>query len=225
VGLEARERTGEGQYLETVMLTSMAYAVSEWSVSWPGKEDRVVDSGLHGFGALHRLYPTAENSWLYVEAPRERHWPALCEALGRPDLVDDARFATADARRANDDALADELGAAFAARSADDWAGALRAAGVPAVRADGIDHGAFMLGDEHCRAVGVSVQTIQPGLPDYWRAGFAIDLPGVERRLAPSPLLGEQTEQVLRGIGRTDADIARLEQAGVTTAVGTVLPS
>ena len=42
-----------------------------------------------------------------------------------------ARFATADERRSNDDALADQLGAAFAARSADDWAGALRAAGVP----------------------------------------------------------------------------------------------
>lgn len=225
VGLEARERTGEGQYLETVMLTSMAYAVSEWSAAWPAKPDRVVDGGLHGFSALHRLYPLEDGSWLYLEAPRQRQWEALCRTIGRADLPTDPRFVTTQARADHDDELIGELTAALAGRSADEWSALLVAAGVAAVRADGIDHGEFMLAGEQARATGAAVQTTQPGLPDYWRAGFAIDIAGVRREPAPSAELGSHTAAVLTELGYSRAELDRMDADGVTTAVGIDLPS
>src|SRR5690606_20816197 len=172
VGLHARERTGRGQVLETTMLTSMAYAVSEWSVRYAGKREREVDPGQHGFGALHRLYQTAEG-WLFLECHRERHWQALGEALD-PSLARDPRFATATGRAEHDAELAERIGRALAKKGASEWQQRLLEAGVPALRADGIDHARFMLDDPHCRENGIAVLAEQPGTPRSARAGPAI---------------------------------------------------
>ena len=56
----------------------------------------------------------------------DRHWPALCRAVGRSDWLDDDRFATARARAANGAALIGELDAIFASRALDEWARGLR---------------------------------------------------------------------------------------------------
>jgi crotonobetainyl-CoA:carnitine CoA-transferase CaiB-like acyl-CoA transferase len=117
-----------------------------------------------------------------------------------------------------------DLVSAFAARSADELVAVLADVGVPAVRADGISHAEFMLNDAHCRAVGVSVETEQPGLPRYWRAGPAVHFGAAPTPIASSPDLGAQTAAVLTELGYTDADIADLQARGVTRAIGHGLP-
>lgn len=223
VGLHARERTGRGQTLETTMLTSMAYAVSEWSLRHPGKRDREVDPGQHGFGALHRLYETGEG-WLYLECPRERHWLALCEAID-PALSRDPRFASADARAAHDADLAGALAGRLAAKSADDWERLLLAAGVPALRADGIDHARFMLEHPHCRENRIAVMAEQPGTPRAARAGPVLEFADHPTPIEPAAILGGETAVVLRWLGYDEATIADLEERGITRAVGNALPS
>lgn len=231
VGLEARERTGRGQYIETVMLTSMAYAVSEWGVTWNGKRDRVVDAGMQGFHALHRLYPTADG-WLYLEIHKHAEWKALCRSLGRDDLTDAERFkpffapwvAIDDSNRAANDELSELLGGLFAQHAAADWVRALRIGGVPVVRADGISHDDFMLRSDYARENGVAVLAAQEGMDQYWRAGPAFELSERRVPIAPSDPLGNHTEAVLRSIGYTDAQLAALAAKGVTTPTGNELP-
>ena len=222
VGLHARERTGKGQYVETTMLTSMAYAVSEWSLQYPGKQDRMPDRGQHGFGALHRLYPTADG-WIYLECHRPREWRALCAGVD-PALAQDPRFADPPARGRNDAELARELAARFARRPADEWESRLRQAGVPAVRADGIDHEDFMLGHPHCRENRVAVEAAQPGTPRSWRAGPAIEFGDGHTPVRPAGELGARTTAVLRELGYDDARIAALAERGVTRVIGHGLP-
>jgi crotonobetainyl-CoA:carnitine CoA-transferase CaiB-like acyl-CoA transferase len=231
IGLEARERTGRGQYVETVMLTSMAYAVSEWGVSWDGKRDRTMDRGMHGFHALHRLYPTADG-WLYLECHRDDELRALGVAVGQSGIADDSRYRALlaphvvldDASRRSSNELADALGAVFATRSADEWQTELAAAGVPAVRADAMSHHAFMLNGEQTRANGVAVETTQPGLPMFWRAGPAVRFGEHETPLAPSDGLGEHTAAILHELGLNDGEITDLDERGVTRAKGNELP-
>ncbi|MEZ4332515.1 MAG: CoA transferase [Myxococcota bacterium] len=223
VGLHARERTGRGQRLETTMLTSMAYAVSEWSLRYADKHEREVDAGQHGFGALHRLYETAEG-WLFLECHRERHWRALCDAVD-PALARDARFATPEARAANDAALIEALGRRIAAKGAGDWQRLLLSAGVPALRADGVDHARFMLDDPQCRENGIAVLAEQPGTPRSPRAGPAIEFGEAPTPIEPAAELGSHTEEVLRWLGYDAERIAALEARGVTRAVGNALPS
>jgi crotonobetainyl-CoA:carnitine CoA-transferase CaiB-like acyl-CoA transferase len=231
IGLAARERTGRGQYIETVMLTSMAYAVSEWGVSWDGKRDRTIDRGMHGFHALHRLYPTADG-WLYLECHRDDELRALASAIGQPSLADDANARSLLApyvvlddalRRASND-LADALGRVFATRSADDWQHALAPAGVPAVRADAATHHEFMLHSAQVKDNDIAVETTQDGMPLFWRAGPAIRFSEHATPLDPSDPLGAHTGDVLRELGLSDAEIADLDAKGVTRAKGNELP-
>lgn len=223
VGLHARERTGQGQILETTMLTSMAYAVSEWSLRHSGKPEREVDPGQHGFGATHRLYETSDG-WLFLECHREHEWRALC-AVVDPTLADDARFATPATRASHDAELARRLAARFHERSADAWQSALRAVGVAAARADGIDHAAFMLEHPHCRANAISVLAEQPGTPRSPRAGPALEFSDAATPIEPAAELGSHTERILRWLGYSDARIRDLERRGITRAVGNDLPS
>lgn len=223
VGLHAREETGRGQALETTMLTSMAYSVSEWSLRHAGKRDREVDPGQHGFDALHRLYET-RSGWLFLEVHREREWRALCDVVA-PELARDPRFATPAVRRENDEALAALLGERLRGRDADAWQDALLAARVPALRADGIDHADFMLEHPHCRANGIAVLAEQPGTPLSPRSGPAIEFGEAPTPIEPAAELGGQTAQVLRWLGRTESEIEALAASGVTRAVGNALPS
>jgi crotonobetainyl-CoA:carnitine CoA-transferase CaiB-like acyl-CoA transferase len=203
LGLHARERTGRGQYIETVMLTSMAYAVSEWGVTYDGKADRLVDPGQHGFSDHERLYATADG-WIYVE----------CQSAAQRDAFDAFAGTTTLGREAS-----------VAAHKTVDALAALQLAGVVAVRADGIEHGTFMLTDAHCRAVHVSVETEQDGVGHYWRAGPAMRFGAAPVPLAPSPDNGDQTAPVLTELGHDHAFVERLFAAGVTRPVGNGLPT
>src|SRR5690606_26874870 len=78
LGLYARHRTGEGQQVFLSMLGANTYANSDDFVSYAGKPDRrPLDPMLHGPAALYRLYP-ARSGWVFLAAPEEREWQALC---------------------------------------------------------------------------------------------------------------------------------------------------
>src|SRR5690606_33628146 len=84
---------------------------------------------------------------LVVAVGSERLWGRLCDAVGRPDLAHDPRFATNGDRVAHVDDLQDELEAVLAGRDVDAWVATLRGAGVPAGRVHSVAE-AFALADE-----------------------------------------------------------------------------
>ncbi|HEX7096037.1 MAG TPA: CoA transferase, partial [Acidimicrobiales bacterium] len=220
IALHARERTGKGQYVETTMLSSMAYAVSGWSITYPGKEPGPLpDSGQHGFHALHRLYDTGDG-WLFLECETDAQWAALVETLGMPELAHDPRFADRVHRRDHDEELAALLHDALEAAPASQWEIRLLAAGVPAVRADGIDLFDFMLNHPHMRENGLSVPARLADGTEFWRSAGCVEFSHLERRLGDPQPLGASTERILRELGYSDAEIADLEARGVTRAIG-----
>ena len=75
-------------------------------------------------------FETADG-WIVVAAPKEKFWLRVCEALGRPELATDPRFADFGARDRNRDELAPILDEAFRQRPAAEWLELLRAGGVP----------------------------------------------------------------------------------------------
>ena len=222
IGLHARDRTGKGQYVETTMLSSLAYAVSSWSLQYDGKPaDPIPDQGQHGYNALHWLYECGDG-WLFLMCPKEEHWTALAEATG---LAGDARFATAQSRMENDEALRNALTAALARRPAAQWEDILLQAGVPAVRADGTEHHEFMLNDPQIRVNDLAREDELPEHGKFWRSAPVYHFSEYETRFETPRPLGFATESVLREFGYSDRQIDELNEKGVTTAVGHGLPA
>jgi crotonobetainyl-CoA:carnitine CoA-transferase CaiB-like acyl-CoA transferase len=125
-----RDRTGEGQSVGTHIENAAMFANGRVYTRPDGTriERPTLDTQLHGFHALYRLYECSEG-WLCLAVFNEREWDGLVSAM--PQLAGDSRFATADDRIANDEALITVLREAFLSDTAAGWFKILDQAGVP----------------------------------------------------------------------------------------------
>ena len=118
-----RERTGRGGYVATNLMANglwwnglhvQAMLCGAEFARRPGREDAP--------SALHNFYRTADGRWLQlVVIPEDKRWPRLARAIGRPDLIENPRFATRERRHENPRALIRELDEAFAAADLAEW--------------------------------------------------------------------------------------------------------
>ena len=120
LGLRARRATGQAQNIETTMLASAAYLLSDDFLRYPGKPPRPQpDAGQHGLHALYRLYRAADG-WVFLAAPQQDEWERLTAALDDPELAD-AALQAPEGRRGRDVELAGVLERIFAGRTGDEW--------------------------------------------------------------------------------------------------------
>jgi crotonobetainyl-CoA:carnitine CoA-transferase CaiB-like acyl-CoA transferase len=145
-------------------------------------------------------------------------WAALCSAIDRPDLVDDAQFASEPARQAHQAEMRVALEAWTTRFSKRDAMDRLQAAGV---RAGAVLTGADMLEDPQLRAPGYyqAVEHPSAGRQTMRVAPYHMsDTPPAIRK--PAPKLGQHTESVLRELlDLSDADLQSLSDAHVTDDV------
>lgn len=130
--LEHRRATGEGQRVEvdllSALLASLVNQGSAYTIAGVVPERM---GNRHPSIAPYELFATGEGE-LVIAVGNDRQFGALCEAIGSPELADEARFATNPARVENRETLAEELGRRLLARPAAHWARELTAASVPA---------------------------------------------------------------------------------------------
>ena len=127
-----RERTGQGQRIESSLLRMGVYAAaSEHAVQLQfGRIARTKSRG-EAVNVLNNYFRTRDGQWI-IGVPRQGpdELPRFARAIGRPNLIDDPRFQGFRARRANGQALVDTLDAGFAAMTFDEAAAALDREGV-----------------------------------------------------------------------------------------------
>ncbi len=193
--LRARDHTGAGQLVDISLLDTqvalLANVASNYLVG--GTAPRRLGNAHPNIAPYEAFH--ARDRWFALAAANERQWATLCDAIGRPDLKDDPRFATNGARVSNRPALVELLNDVFAAHDADDWLADLRAAGLPCgpINAvpDVFDH-------PQARARDLALETEHPTAGPIQMTGFPYKLsqtPAKVRR--PPPLLGQHTEEVL----------------------------
>ena len=122
--LVKRARTGEGSIVHGSLfgtaIWSMQMALAATQVS--GLPELPKKDRRKPWNPLVNLYPTADGRWIFLGLVQpDRHWPLLCEAIGRTDLLNDQRFATSVERAQNSAACVDELEKAFLSKSLDEW--------------------------------------------------------------------------------------------------------
>jgi CoA:oxalate CoA-transferase len=134
VGINAalvhRARTGEGMKIDVAMLDCQV-AIGENALARHFAGDTPGPIGArHPSAAPFDAFPTADRHIIIASAD-DGGFRRLCEALGRPDLAADPRFATVRLRVANHEALKAEMSRTLATRTGAEWIAILRAAGLP----------------------------------------------------------------------------------------------
>ncbi len=156
-------------------------------------------------------FETADG-WIVVACPKQKFWERLCEAIGRPQLAADPRFADFGARDRNRSELVPILEAAFAERPTAAWLETLAAAGVPAAPVNDV---LAALEDPQARARGAVVEVEHPRLGAVRQAATPLRL-GHRPPLRRAPFRGEHTREVLVEIcGYAPGHVDALAAAGV----------
>jgi crotonobetainyl-CoA:carnitine CoA-transferase CaiB-like acyl-CoA transferase len=226
IALYHRNRTGEGQFMwASLFHGAMLYTADSWLAADGTPSPRpTLDREQLGLGALYRLYET-QDGWLQLAAVREEHWPALCQVVGRADLADDARFATSADREKHRAELTEVLTECFRTDVATNWRRALRGAGVPAEISVDTWDGESILFDDDLVRLGLVTEYEHPILGNVRQFGNLItfsDTPARQERA--TPMLGQQTREILGELGYDDAAIDDLKARGVVTWPGDDYP-
>ncbi|HXY92457.1 MAG TPA: CoA transferase, partial [Acidimicrobiia bacterium] len=214
MALYARARTGDGHTVETRMMASNAYALSEYFVDYAGRPPRVFpDAGLHGLNALYRLYRTRDG-WVFLAATDDDEFGRLCDALGVPGLPRDERFVSRDVRAQHDVELGRELEAAFGQRDTDGCERDLTAARVPCVRAHQGTHADYIFDAPWSSRLALREQARAAGFGPYPRYGRVVRTQRDVGPLGAADAAGAQTRTILAELGYADADVAAMLARG-----------
>jgi crotonobetainyl-CoA:carnitine CoA-transferase CaiB-like acyl-CoA transferase len=215
LGLRARDLTGKGQPVHITMLNANAWTNADEYYDYANRPPIAMpDAELHGLHALYRLYRCREG-WVFLGCLFQDEWETFCRTVQRGDLLADRRFATREARQANDEVLITEIAAIFARRTAAEWEELLIKADIGCVQADEALEGAFYADHPHARANALSVEVEHPSIGKYLRYGGLVEFsltPGLYRTAAQ---IGQHTRPLLREIGYDDQHIEDLGRRGI----------
>ena len=212
--LAHRERSGKGQHLDLALLDSQIALLAYQNTNYfaTGKPPKRIGN-LHPNIVPYQPFRTADGE-VILACGNDNLYRKFCEAAGCPELARDPRFSTNGKRVENRVELTRLLGEVFRKRSKREWLELLEAAGVP----NGpINDVAQVFEEPQVKARGVRLElehAAAGALPSVASPMRFSETP-IEYRRGP-PVLGEHTEEVLRGLlGKNEDDIARLRSTGV----------
>lgn len=213
--IHARERTGRGQIVDSAIyeavLNMMESLVTEYDVAGYVRERT---GAILPNVSPSNVFDTADDKLLLIAANQDTVFKRLAQAMGRPDLAEDARYATHGARGAHQQELDDLI---------NDWTRTIPLAELEALlNENGVPCGLIykaedMMADEHFKAREALVKVDHPDFGPITMQNVAprlSDTPGKVRHVGPA--LGEHNAYVYGEIlGLSPERQAELQAAGV----------
>jgi len=215
--LFARERTGIGQEVDASHLGSMMalQGLNVVARTIMGKEFPR-NTRANAYNPLWNHYRCADDKWISLAMLQpDRYWKNFCEVVGKPELIEDPRFAEVKTRGKNSAAIVAIFDEVFATRPRDEWMRVLKGRGDFIYTI--VNSVTDLPDDPQVRANEYVVDYDHPALGNLTLLGMPVKLsatPGEPRGHAPE--LGEHTELLLTEmLGYSWDDVARLREANV----------
>ena len=214
LALRVKEKTGVGQRVDVSMLEGQLSLLNIMIASYMADRELPVPMGTAYKALLPYQTFRTQTRDLALAIGSQKLWKIFGPAIGRPDLVDDPRFATNRDRVAHRAPLIDIIQQVLLTRSYEDWERTFLAAGIPVGAINDIGQ---VIEHPQVKARGSIVEVDHPRAGRVGMAGVPVRLgatPGGIR--TPSPALGEHTAQTLEELlGMGSAEIAALARSGV----------
>jgi len=207
-----RGRTGRGRLVETSLLRTGMYCIG-WDLGIQLVYDKLRGTlpRTESDNPMVNCYQAKGGAWFWlIGLEGDRHFPLLCDAIERLDLLIDERFKTAQGRRANRRELIRILDSIFLERTRDEWAKGFDREGVWWVPvqtpAEAVNDPQALANGGICEVDGGPGREAYRAIasPVAFRDGAEVTPPLVLRAV---PVLGADTAEVLREVGLDDAAI------------------
>ena len=207
--LLARGTTGRGQFVDVAMVDG-AVSLLTWEASLVfagGAVPKWGETPLTGGVPCGSVFEARDGGLISLGCFEAKFWENLCRALDREDLIPYQYAGGADREK-----VTSELTAIFRTRTKDEWFRLLGPKDIPITPVNELDE---VLADPHVLHRGMVVDVDHPKLGKVKQVGIGLkfsDTPGEIRCTAP--LQGQHTDEILRGLGRSEDEIAKLKEMG-----------
>ena len=214
-----RARTGEGQFIDLSQLEATIATLPEAIFEFVFNGLQPARAGNHDpIMAPHDCYKAAgdENQWVSIAVGSEAEWRALCDAIDQPQLAGDPRFANAVERKRNEVELDRIITSWTKLRDRWEIARHLQSRGVAAFPSMSSSD---LATDRHLNERGFLVKLLHPEVGRRMHPGIPWTMAATRCEVkSPAPLLGADTEAVLREVlGLSAIEIERLRTSDVLT--------
>ena len=200
--LQARERTGRGQRVESSLtgglVSMMAYLSAEYFAT--GKIPQRTGN-YHPIASPYGLFQ-ASDGMVAVAPSNDTFVRRFLRALVLEHLLDDVRFQTNEDRMTNRDVLADRINEVTSLRTVDHWIEVINDAGCPCGRVMDL---AEVFSDPQVLSQEMVLDQVHPGHGTVRMTGFPVKLSHTPAKLRrPAPDLGADTEAILATLDDSD---------------------
>ena len=209
--LHQRSVTGVGQHVDVSMLdcqiSMLNYMATMYFLSG---ENPYGIGNFHFVHVPYNSYPT-KTQHIILAIITDNFYASLVELLGDDDLKTE-EYKTQPARLRDKDFIDGRVRDILATDTCENWMAKLREARIPHAPVNDFEHA---LNDPQVRARDMVVEVEHPEGGSVHMPGNPIKLSAHEDSYGPPPLLGQHTDEVLRGVcGKTDADLERMRASG-----------
>jgi crotonobetainyl-CoA:carnitine CoA-transferase CaiB-like acyl-CoA transferase len=216
-----RERSGRGVHLEVSLFSSTLASLANvgQAALLTGREPRRFGNA-HAAIVPYELFHASDRPFA-LGAGTNRHFQQLCAGvIGRPELADDARFATNEARVSHRQTLVPLLEEIFGTQPAAVWLARCREAAIPCSLVQGV-----LEALQSAAGAPLVGALTHPTIGDYQAVGYPVRFDGLRTGIgSPPPELGADSDRVLGDLGYSTAEIEALRAEGVigprTTSAG-----
>ncbi|MFC3285147.1 CaiB/BaiF CoA transferase family protein [Litchfieldella rifensis] len=210
--LDERERTGRGRHVDVALLDVQVACLANQALNaLVAGRDPQRHGNAHPNIVPYQAFACADG-YLVLTVGNDAQFARLAALLGRPEWASDPAYATNGARVANRERLVPLIAECLLCRERDTWLSAFEEQGIPAGPINTVSEA---LNDPQVRHRGMvaSLQRDDIAIP---QVANPLRFDGDSRTSPmPPPALGQDSDSVLREMGLSDDDIARLRREGI----------
>jgi len=213
VALLERERSGEGQWVQTSLLQAQIAMLDFQAARWLVKGEVAPQAGNNHPTSIPTGVFRTSDGYMNIAATGDAIWVRLCDALGAPEMKDNPDFATGELRSKNRDAVNAAIEEITLTKSSADWIDLLAGIGVPCGPIYAIDE---MFADPQVQHLGMEHPVDHPEYGSMNLVGQAVNLSRYQPRTGmATPERGEHTDEVLEEFGFSGSEIEDLKNRDV----------
>jgi crotonobetainyl-CoA:carnitine CoA-transferase CaiB-like acyl-CoA transferase len=207
-----RTRTGVGRWVHTSLLESIIFMLDFQASRWLMKGEVAKQAGNdHPTGTPTGVFPSSDG-YFNIAAASERVWMRLCDAIGHPEWKENPDWNTRAKRTENRKAVNDAISEVTRHKPSAHWVELFEEAGVPCGPINSVDQ---TFADPQVKHLGMA--TPMQGVNGETNVvSSPINMEGLSKKVRrATPKAGEHTDEILRSIGITDAQMKEMRARGV----------